>query len=260
MSARSRWNVSLPRISAAPGDRFADPVRQRARLLHPLLRQLVDLRLQPRDQPNLRRIERDRGETQPEVLQEDEHHVGGEQAALERRQADRLADEAADRVGLGDDHRNDLAGGHRLELRQRKAQHLLVEVVPQAAQRALANDAAVHVEPILDDAVQRDEGEQQERQRHQVGDLRDLETQHRRGNVLVADGVVDDLLRNREVDVDQREAERRHDQQQHLIAPSVLEDVTKKRPFHAAQCLSTGCRESRLPDDGNSARRRQIRW
>ena len=171
--------LAMERVVAADlggaRDRFADAVRQRARLLHPLLRQLVDLLLQARDQPHLRRIERDRGETQPEVLHEDEDHVGGEQAALERRQADRLADEAADRVGLGDDHRNDLAGGHRLELRQRKAQHLLVEVVPQAAQRALADDAAVDIEPVLDHAVQRDEGEQQERQRHQVRDLRHLE-------------------------------------------------------------------------------------
>jgi len=208
-------------------DRFANLVGKLARLLHALLRQEIDLFLQARDQPYLRRIERDRGEPQPEVLHENEDHVRDEQATLERGEADRLADEAADRVGLGDDHRDDLAGGHGLELRERKAQDLLIKIVAHPAQRAFADDAAVHVEPVLDHAVQRDEREQQERQRHQVRDLRNLEAQHRLGDVLSAYGVVDDFLRNCEVDVDQRKAERRDDQQQHLIAPGVLEDIAE---------------------------------
>ena len=154
------------------GHRLADPVGQLARGLHALLRQLVDLPLQPRDQPDLRRVQRDRGQPEPQVLHEDEDQVGQQQAALEDRDDDRVADEAAHRLGLGDDHRNDLAGRHRLELRQRKAQHLVVEIVPQAPHRPLADDAGVDVDPVLEHAVDGDQREQQERQRHQVRDLR----------------------------------------------------------------------------------------
>jgi len=216
-------------------DHVADAVGELARRLDAALSLLVDLALQLRDQPGLRRVQRDRGQPEPEVLHEDERHVGDEQAQLERRRGDRLADEAADRVGLGGDHRDDLARRGLLEVRQREPQHRLVELVAEPAHHALADHAAVDVEPVLDAAVEGDQREQRERQQHQVLDLRELVAEHRdREALLAAERVVDDALRQLEVDVDERQARDRHDQQQHLVAPGVVPDVTEQRPLHAA--------------------------
>jgi uncharacterized membrane protein YccC len=80
-----------------------------------------------------------------------------------------------------------------------------------------------------------DQREQRERQQHQVLDLRELVAEHRdREALLAAERVVDDALRQLEVDVDERQARDRHDQQQHLVAPGVVPDVTEQRPLHAA--------------------------
>ena len=72
MSARSSCSVSLPRISAKPAT--DSPMRSDscARRLHAILRQQVDLALQPRNQVDLRRVQRDRREPEPQVLVEDE--------------------------------------------------------------------------------------------------------------------------------------------------------------------------------------------
>jgi hypothetical protein len=64
--------------------------------------------------------------------------------------------------------------------------------------------------------------------------MTELEAQHLRRDVLAGDRVVDDLLRDREADVDQRKADRRDDQEQHLVAPGVAKDVLEEGPFHAS--------------------------
>ena len=224
--------LELQRVVAADlgkaRDRFADAIGQLARRLHALLREQVDRPLQLRNQVDLRRVEGDRRQSQPEVLVEDEHDVRHEQAALENRQHDRIADEAADGFRLRDDHRNDLAGGHRLELRQRKAQHLVVEIVAQPAQRPLADDAGVDVDPILERPVDRDEREQQHRQRHQVRDLGDGKAEKGLGKMLPLDRVVDDALRQFQVDVDQREADAGQREQDDLVPPGVPEDIAEE--------------------------------
>src|SRR6185503_8586824 len=221
--------LEVERIVAADldraGDRVADAVGELARRGHALLVELVDLALQARDQVELRRIERDGGEAEPEVLVEDEDDVGDEQAALEHRQADRFADEAADGLGFGDDHRDQLAGRRRLEVRQREPQHQLVQVVAQPAHRALADDARVDVDPVLEAAVERDQREQQQRQPHQVRYLRHREPEELRRNVLAADRAVDDALGNLEIQVDERKADRSQHQHRELVAPRELDDV-----------------------------------
>jgi hypothetical protein len=100
--------------------------------------------------------------------------------------------------------------------------------------------------------------EQQQRQRHQVRDLRDLETEERLRNVLASDRVVDDALRNLEIDVDQRKADRRHDQQQDLVAPGVMDDVSKKGAFHRVR-TPAGLIVTRFPHGGRNGNGRADR-
>jgi hypothetical protein len=104
----------------------------------------------------------------------------------------------------------------------------LVQVVAHPPQRPLADDAGIDVDPVLETAVDGDEQQQQQRQRHQVGDLRDREPEERRRKVLALDRVVDDPLRQLEIDVDQREADARQHEQEYLVAPRVAENVTEK--------------------------------
>ena len=202
-----------------------------ARSLDAVLRQRVNLALQPRNQVDLRRVERDGREPQPGVLVEYEYEIREQQSALQDWQIERLADEATDRLGLGNDHRNDLAGRHRLELGQREQQHLLIQLVAEPPHRPLADDAPIHVEPVLDRAVHGDQREQQHRERKQVRNLGDLEPDERRRHVLAADRAVDDALRDLEGDVNQREADGRDDEQQDLVPPAMPQDIAEDRSF-----------------------------
>src|SRR3546814_2344388 len=91
----------------------------------------------------------------PIYQQEGEDHQ--QHAALEDRQCKTLADEPADRLDLGDDHRNDLALAGAPEGRQRKAQHLGVEVVAQAPQHALAGHALEEVDDVFERLLDQDQ-------------------------------------------------------------------------------------------------------
>ncbi len=136
-TARSYWVVSLARMSRTPCAGLADPLGEPANPLDALLAQLVDLPLQLRDQVDLDRVERDRGNAQNRVLDEHEGEDGEQRAALEGRRGERVADIAAQGLDLGIDHLHQLALGQAAVVRQRKAQHVAVEHVAQAAQHAL---------------------------------------------------------------------------------------------------------------------------
>jgi hypothetical protein len=85
--------------------------------------------------------------------------------------------------------------------------------------------------------------------------MADLEAQDLRRDVLSGDRVVDDLLRDREADVDQRKADRGDDQQQHLVAPGVAKDILEEGPFHASWGLSSVLRAKPI-----AGRRQQRTW
>jgi hypothetical protein len=108
---------------AHAGDRLVDPIRHAAHLPDPLLGELVDLTLQPRDHADLHGIERDRGEAENRILDEHEREDRQQRAALKSRQGEGIADEASERLHLGVDHLDDLARRHAAELGQREAQH-----------------------------------------------------------------------------------------------------------------------------------------
>ncbi|MCZ7599129.1 MAG: hypothetical protein M5U09_17515 [Gammaproteobacteria bacterium] len=234
ISAFSRREVSWAWISLTPDIDSPTPVREASDLAHPLLGEFVDLALQARNEPELRWIQCDRRQAEEQVLLEYEEQVGHEQPALERRQRERLADEAAERLRLGRDHGYDLALRGALEVRQREAQDAAVQFVAKSRQHSFADDAAVDVDGILDAAVQADHGEEREAQRHQVRDLVHLEPQDRVRRTLTADRPVDDDLGNLERDVDEGQVHHRQDQQQHLVLVGMRQYVLVDRLFHQA--------------------------
>src|SRR5690606_2654538 len=189
---------------AHAGDRLRDAVGEAAHLAHALLAQLVHLSLQLGNDVNLDRIEDDRGQAHDRVLDEHEGQDGQKRAALEQRQGEGAADEAAERLHLGVDHLDDLAGRDAAEMREREAQHAGVELVAQAAQHALADDALVDVEDVFEAAVDQDQDQEQPAQQEQVLDLVELVTQHPVKGVA-GQRIVDDQLGQLEGGVKERE-------------------------------------------------------
>ncbi len=108
------------------GNALAHPVGDLAHMTHAFLGQRVHPALQLRHQVHLHRVENDSRRAQDRVLVEDEEQVGEENAALQSRFRDGIADEGAHRFGLGRDHGDDLALGKPLEVWQREAQDAFV--------------------------------------------------------------------------------------------------------------------------------------
>ena len=158
---------------AHAGDRLAEPLRQPPHLAHPQLAERVDLALQLGDHVHLDRIEADRGQAHDRVLHEHEGQNREQRAALERRQREGIAHEAADRLDLGGDHRDDLARGDAAEMGQREAQDARVEVVAQPPQHALGDDPLIDVDDVFEAAVDQHEAQEDAAQQEQVVDLRE---------------------------------------------------------------------------------------
>ena len=160
---------------AHAGDGLPDPFRQVADLTDPQLAERVDLPLQLGDDVDLDRIEDDRRDAHDRVLGEHEREDRDQRAALERRQRERVADEAADRLGLGRDHGDDLARRHAPEVRQGEAQDAGVELVAQPPQHALGGDALVDVDDVFEAAVDQHQDQEDPAEQEQILDLRELQ-------------------------------------------------------------------------------------
>ena len=204
-------------------DRFADPLGDAAHRAHPLLAEGVHLALQPGNDEPLDREHRDRRNAHVDILHHDEGEEGDEHARLEHRLGDRVADEAAQRLHLLRDHRNDLALGDALEVRLREAQHAAVEHVAQPSQHALAEPALGDVDVVFERAV--DQHDHQEAQAHQdqVRDLFELDAEEflRKIRNLAADRIVDDALHQVGLQVDEREGGACDRQQKELLRLAV---------------------------------------
>ena len=216
-------------------DRFADPVRQPAHMLHPLLRQRGHPALQLRDRIHLEGVERERGKAQNGFLDEHEGADGDQYAELIDRLGQRIAHEAAERLDLLRHHRDDLALARALENREREAQQARIEVVAQPAQQPFAEAALAGVDGEFERAVQKHEAQKGEAQHHQIFDLPELQPEQRPGEAFAADGVVDDLLGQFERNVEHREGRHGERQQEELLRQAVAEHEAVDRLFHAVR-------------------------
>ena len=210
---------------------FADALGQATHLAHPGLGQLVHLALQLRDDPDLKRVEHDRGEAQNGILREHEDQDGQERAALERRQGEGLGDEAAERFHLGGDHLHQLALGDPPKMRQRKAHDARIELVAKPPQHALADHALVDVDDVFEGAIDQDENEKDAAKREQVVDLIQLDAEDR-SPCAVGHGVVDDDLRQIEAGVEKRERDDGQREDGELLRFAVAQDVAENTSIH----------------------------
>src|SRR5437763_2632372 len=211
------------------GDRLADAVGQGAHLAYPLAAELADAALHLRDEIGLHRIERDRRGAEQRVLHEHEDEDRQQCAGLRDRQCEGIADKAADRLQLGGQHRDDLAGRRAVEMVHRKAKQALKQIVAQAAQHALADPAFADVQVIFEPAVDQHEDEKDAAQQHEIGDPMEFDAEDLPREVLAADRLVDDHLRQFERVVQKRERQQRDNDEVNLFAQAVAQDETIDR-------------------------------
>ena len=219
---------------ADPGHHLSDPLGEGAGELYPLPLPRIELLLQLGDEPGLHRIQRDGGNAEHGILDEHEDQEGDEHPALERGKRDRVADVAAERIGLRDDRGDQLALRGPAEPLEREAQHPDEEVVAQAPEHALADYPAVHVEEVLEAAVDEDEPEEDRAQRDEILDLPELEAEdfHRKRGSVSIDRLVDDHLRQIEKEIEERKRNDRQHEQEYLLAHAVLEHELEDAGFH----------------------------
>ena len=208
------------------GDAFADAVGQAAHPADPESSKLANAALHLRDEIGLQRIERDRRGAEQRVLHEHEEENRQERTGLRDRQREGIADKAADRLQLGGQHRDDLAGGGAVEMAHRKAQQALEQIVAQAAQHALADPALADVQVVFERAIDQDEDEKDAAQQHEIGDLAELDPKDLLREFLAADRLVDDHLGQFERVVQKRERQQRDDDQINLFAQAVAQNET----------------------------------
>ena len=216
------------------GDHLAQPLGEFSHNLYPSLGLDVDELLDPRDEVHLDRIERNRGDADQRVLDEDEGQQDHQLAALEGGQRKGLAEEAAEGLGLGYHHGHDLALRDAPEVGQREAHDLLDQLVAQAAQDALGHGAAVNVDPQLEAAVDEDDGDEDAAQEQQKLDLLELDPQHRYGEFIRrrVDRLVDDDFRKVVRIIERGKGDQRDDQQNDLFRPAVVEGVSEDALVH----------------------------
>jgi len=182
---------------------FANTFSQAPHLAHPCLAQLINLTLKLGDDPDLERVENDRGKAEDGVLGEHEDQDGEQRAALEGRECESLGDEAAERFDLGCDHLHQFALGDPFEMRQRKAHDARKKFIAQAAQHALADDALINVDHIFKGAVDQHQDKEQTAQGEEVTDLIQLDAE-KTAAVTAGHGIVDDGLGQIEADIEER--------------------------------------------------------
>ena len=121
------------------------------------------------------------------------------------RQGEGVADKAADRLQLGGQHRDDLAGRGPVEMAHRKAQQALEQIVAQAAQHALADPALADVQVIFEPAVDHHEDQKPPAEHGEIGDLAEFEAEKFAREMFAPDRLVDDHLRQLERVIEKRE-------------------------------------------------------
>jgi hypothetical protein len=147
-------------------------------------------------------------------------------AGLGDRQGEGVADKAADRLQLGGQHRDDLAGRGAVEMPHRKAQQALKQIVAQPAQHALADPALADVQVIFEPAVDQDEDEKDAAQQDEIGNLSELDPDDFLREFFAADRLVDDHLRQFERVVQKWERQQCDDDQVNLLAQAVAQGET----------------------------------
>ena len=213
--------------------RLADPLGVAADLLDAQLAQLVHLPLQLGDQVHLQRIEGDRGEAQDRVLHEHEGQGRDQRAALEGRHGQRVADIAAQGLGLGVDHLDQLALADAAELGQREAEHMVVELIADAAQHPLGDDPGIDVQDVLQEPADQDQRQEHAAEHEEVVQLVQPVAQHLMGAAVPTERPVDDRLGQDEREVERRERQQRQAQDDQLLAPAVPRYVGEDRGFHS---------------------------
>ena len=219
---------------ADSGCHLADPLGEGPRESDPLLLSRIEPLLQLGNEPHLDRIERDGGDAENGILDEHEDQQGDEHSALERRQRDRIADVAAEQIGLGND------GGHELSLRgpakprERETQHSDKEVVAQAPEHAFADDSAIHVEEVLEAAVDEHEPEERRTQQEEEFDLPELDAEDidRKRRCVGVDRLVDDQLWKVKKEVEEWKRSHCQREQQDLLPLAVFEHELEDAGFH----------------------------
>ena len=104
--------------------------------------------------------EADGDQPEREVLDQDEHDRRQDLSTEEHRLNEGIADEAAERLHLVLDHGGDFGALDPAELRRRKAQDTVDQLVAQLTEHTLAEPALVEVDIIFEEAV--DDHQEQE--------------------------------------------------------------------------------------------------
>ena len=191
---------------------------------------------------------RERHQTKVDVLEQDEEQRRESLTSQKHGGDQGLTDKPAQRLDLIVDHRRHLGRLDTAEVRDRKPQDVVEQVVAQATQHAFAHPAFHGIDLQLDEAADDDHQQEGKRQRQQIvralkrktikqaprGSTKkirqgkvDTQEVHRRVRVresLALDRLVDDVLWKvqRYVIKQHRQHHQRHDQQ--LVTPAVLED------------------------------------
>ena len=135
------------------GHRFTDATGQVPRRRYPFLGQFIDAFLQARNNIQLERVKRYRGQPEEQVLLEDEKQVSDQGAALKHRQGKGLTDEFSQRFGFGGNHRDYLARRDAFEMWHRKTQDARIQLVTQASQQPFSERAPVDIQQVLQAAA-----------------------------------------------------------------------------------------------------------
>ena len=197
------------------------------------------------------RLDNHHGERhQPKVdmLEEDEKQGRESLASQKQRRYQGLADKPAQWLDLIVDHRRHLGRLDAAEVRNRKPQNVVEQVITQAAQHAFAHPALHGVDLQLDEAADDDHQQKGKRQCQQIFsalkrktikqtprgatekvrqgkvDAQKIDRRVRVRETFALDRLVDDVFREvqRYVIKQHRQHHQRHDQQ--LVTPAVLED------------------------------------
>src|SRR5665213_711854 len=200
-----------------PGGGFLNPVGDDAYRADTALAELVHNALQPGDDVALNRVERHRRGAQHRVLNKHEEDDGQQLPALKQRQHERVADEPAELLAFGGDHRDDLRRRCLLEIARREAHQAQIERIAEAPQHPLAELTLQRVDAVFEAAVDEHQREEDPAQRHQIRHLIELEPEERLREALAADRAVDDRLRQVERIVKKRKRYQRKHQQHDLV-------------------------------------------
>ena len=197
-------------------------------------------------------IERHRGKAHQRVLHEDEEERSDKEAALVHRQGKGIADESTERLDLLCHHGNQFAGTHTTEMRRRKTKDAAVELVAQPAKHALAKEALVDIDGVLEAAVGQHECQEEGAVKGEQAQTLHFAEMHAEDDEFakvpgvrcqrfrICQNVVDDQLGYVEGHVIEGQGENREDQDEDLFLLRVPEDEPVDGGIHEACRRSLG--------------------